>query len=112
MYDYMLAGYILEAVTEAQYLGVTISNDLTWTVNITNITNKADSSLAYLRCNLKSCPQPLREMAYKSMVRAVLEYSAAVWDPHYQKNIQALKKIQHRGARFVKDYDYQSSGCS
>ncbi len=110
MFDYKLGGHILEVVTEAKYLGVTISNNLTWTAHITNITNKANSTLAFLRRNLKSCPQPLKETAYKSMVRSVLEYSAAVWDPHYQKDIQALEKIQCRGARFVKqDYDYQSS---
>ncbi len=83
---------------------------MTWSAHISNITNKANSTLAFLRRNLKSCPEPLRVTAYQAMVRSVLEYSAAVWDPHYQKDIHSLEKIQRRGARFAKqNYDYQAS---
>ena len=68
---------------------------------INKITSKANSTLAFLRRNLKACPPKLRETAYFSLVRSSLEYSSAVWDPFRQKDIDKLEKIQRSAARFV-----------
>ncbi|KAL8582719.1 hypothetical protein ACOMHN_051505 [Nucella lapillus] len=40
-------------------------------------------------------------MAYKVLVRPVLEYSACVWDPHDQNDCDSLEKVQRRAARFA-----------
>ena len=57
---------------------------------------KADSTLGFLRRNLKACPPKLRETAYFSLVRSSLEYSSAVWDPFRQKyNIDKQPDIAH-----------------
>ena len=32
--------------------------------------------------NLLSCPQDVKEMAYKGLVQPILEYVSPVWDPH------------------------------
>ena len=60
--------------------------------------------------NLKACPQKLKETAYISLVRSILEYGATVWDPHLSKDIYALERVQRRAARFIKhDYSRESS---
>ena len=47
------------------------------------------------------------------MVRPLMEYASAVWDPYYIKDIQQLEKVQHRAAHWVlNDYSYMSSGTS
>ena len=51
--------------------------------------------------NLKHCSKTLKEAAYTSLVRSVLDYSSTVWDPDLQKDIDCLKSIQHRAARFI-----------
>ena len=44
------------------------------------------------------------------MVRPIMEYASAVWDPFYVKDIQQLEKVQRRAARWVlNDYRYTSS---
>ena len=44
------------------------------------------------------------------MVRPIMEYASAVWDPFYVKDIQQLEKVQRRAARWVlTDYRYTSS---
>ena len=39
------------------------------------------STLGFLRRNLYSCPQEVKEAAYKGLVRPVLDYGSSVWDP-------------------------------
>ena len=100
----------LEQVDSNPYLGVQLSDDLKWGKHINKVTKKANSTLGFLRRNLKSCPQTLKETAYKSLIRSVLEYSSSVWDPHFKQDIKQLEAVQRRAARFVKhDYGSDSS---
>ena len=48
-----------------------------------------------------SCPQDVREAAYKSLVHTVLEYGSSVWDSHYDGLNDELDKVQKRAAKFV-----------
>ena len=84
-----------------KYLGVTITNDLKWNTHISNICTKANRTLGFLRRTLFSCPQNVKEAAYKGMVRPILEYGSSVWDPHPDKLQVELEKVQDRAARFV-----------
>jgi hypothetical protein len=44
----------LRWTNKAKYLGVTITNDLTWNHHINNITNKANASLRFIKRNVKT----------------------------------------------------------
>ena len=83
--SYTLEGAVLENVDNIKYLGVTITNDLRWNTHISNICTKANRTLGFLRRTLFSCPQNVKEAAYKGMVRPILEYGSSVWDPHPDK---------------------------
>ena len=67
---YTLEGTVLENVENIKYmyLGVTITSDLTWNTHISNICTKAIKTLGFLRQTLFSCPQDVKEAAYKGMV--------------------------------------------
>ena len=67
-------------------------------------------SILILRLNLKGCPEKLRETAYFSLVRSVLEYSATVWHPQQKYKSDKLEMVQRRAARFVKGR-YGPYGC-
>ena len=98
---------------QAKYLGVTITNELSWSAHIDITTNKAHSTLGFLRRNLRGCPSKLKETTYISLVRSTLEYAATVWDPELSKDTNALEKVQRKAARFVKhDFDSFSSVTS
>ena len=71
----------LENVESIKYLGVTITNDLRWNTHVSNVCTKANRTLGFLRRNLYSCPQEVKEAAYKGLVRPALDYGGSVWDP-------------------------------
>ena len=81
-YRYTLNGHILEQVKDNPYLGITIRDDLKRSTHINKIANRGSSILGFIRRNLKYCSMSLRETAYISLVRSILEYSTVVWDPY------------------------------
>ena len=114
--SYKLEGTVLENVESIKYLhdlGVTITKDLKWNTHISNVCTKANRTLGFLRRNLFSCPQDVREAAYKGLVRPILEYGSSVWDPHYEGLIDDLEKVQKRAARFVtRNYTYEKGSMT
>ena len=78
---YTLEGTVLENVDRIKYLGVTITNNLRWNTHVGNICTRANRTPGFLRHNLSSCPREVKEMAYKGLVRPILEYASPVWDP-------------------------------
>jgi len=109
---YNLNNHILEQVSSNPYLGLQIQEDLKWKEQITNVCNKASSTLGFLRRNLQHCPKDCRKTAYIALVRSILEYGSVIWDPYTQTEINKLESIQRRGARFItKDYKSREEGC-
>ena len=108
---YTLSGDILKEVQHTKYLGITISNTLKWSDHISWCTKKASSKLGFIQRNLKRCPYQLKPTAYCSLVRAGLEYSAAIWDSHQPKDVDLCERIQRRAARFVA-HDYNRTSVN
>ena len=75
---YKLEGTVVENVESIKYLGVTITKDLKWNTHISNVCTKANRTLGFLKQNLFSCPQDVREAAYKGLVRPILEFTSLV----------------------------------
>ena len=109
---HQLDGKILQEVNSSPYLGIAISNDLQWKNHITNIVKNANSTLRFLRRNLKYCPEECKRLSYIALVCSTLEYGAIVWDPYKFQDIQSIKKIQRQAARYIKnDYCSRFDGC-
>ena len=100
IHQYTTLGHTLQAVDHYPYLGVSLSEDLNWKLHILNITNKANSTLGFVKRNLHHCSQKVKDQAYKSLVRPTLEYGCTVWDLYraYQKSW--LEQVQRRAVRF------------
>ena len=98
---YKLHGHSLAIEEATKYLGVILQHDLSWNTHIETICSKANKTLGFLRRNLRIGSQRLKETAYKTFVRPILEYACSVWDPYTQENIDRLEDVQRRAARFV-----------
>lgn len=100
-FTYNLASMPLTEVDEYKYLGVIITNNLSWNSHISHLCDSAFKKLCYLRHKLKHAPPETRLTAYTSLVRPKLEYAAIVWDPYTKTNIDALERIQRKAVRFI-----------
>ena len=101
---------MLDSVSSAKYLGVTILDDLPWSTHINNITKSANQTLGFLKRNIRVHYKDLKSVAYKTLVRPQLEYASTLWSPHTATDIQKVEAIQRRAARWVyRDYSYTSS---
>jgi hypothetical protein len=101
IFYYSLHGHTLERVLEAKYLGITIKKNLNWNQHISNTCNKANRALGFLRRNLKINSIKVKQQAYFTYVRPILEYCSSVWDPFRSGQQAQLEMIQRRAARFA-----------
>ncbi|XP_041485891.1 uncharacterized protein LOC121432100 [Lytechinus variegatus] len=112
VHQYKLKDAILTPVEATKYLGVTITSDLKWNSHISNVCQKANNTLAFLRRNLRVNSPKLKATAYQSLVRPLVEYASTVWDPSTSKNIYKLEMIQRRAARFTLNRYHNTSSVS
>jgi hypothetical protein len=98
---YTLHGHQLETVEHTKYLGVTISKDLSWNKHIDQVCSKAGKTLGMVKRNIKVSQSKIKGQAFNSIVRPVMEYSCAVWDPYTDTNIRRLEMFQRRAARWT-----------
>ena len=95
---YTINDQILKQVQDNPYLGITFSDGLKWKIHINNTSKKANSTLGFLRRNLRHCPLPCRKNAYLTLVRSKLEYGSVVWDPYLKNDIDRLERVQRSAA--------------
>ena len=97
----------LEFVQHYKYLGVTVSHNLSWSHHIQDICKKARKVLGaiYHRISKNTNDSLTVLKLYTALVRPHLEYAAQVWNPHLEKDIQCLEKVQKFALRIcTKDY--------
>ena len=100
--DYSIHDQILERVGHANFLGVTISKDLSWKKNVQRITTKATNTRLFLQRNLTFSDSETRLMCYKTYVRPIVEYASSVWDPVGNNTlVEKIESIQRKSLRWI-----------
>jgi len=99
--EYKIDDIVINKVASAKYLGVTITQNLSWKEHITKISNKANSTRGFLQRNLRQCSIDVKSLAYVTYVRPIVEYASVVWSPHTQALKNLLEMVQRKAARFV-----------
>ncbi len=102
-----MGGEKLETVKTNPYLGVEINENLSWSPHINKTTGRAQRLLGFLRRNLRRCPAHIKEKAYFSLVRPVVEYCSPVWSPHQAGLKKKVEMVQRKAARLVCNQPYR-----
>ena len=92
MYPYKLHDHQLKHVKVIKYLGVSISQDLSWDAHVNNTVSKANRTLGFLRQNLSVGNTKIKQQAYMSLVRPGLEYASTIWNPYTETLKNKLEK--------------------
>ena len=92
--EYKIDNIVINKVASAKYLGVTITQNLSWKERITKISNKANSAHRFLQRNLQQCSIDVKSLAYVTYVRPIVEYASVVVP-------STLEMVQCKAARFV-----------
>ena len=111
--SYTLYGSDLENVESIKYLGVTITSDLRWNTHVSNVCTEANRTLGFLRRNLYSCPQQVKEAAYKDW--CAQSWIMAVWFGTLPGVFlqEELESVQKRAAWFVTgNYNYNTGSMT
>lgn len=98
---YSLNDAPLTQVSSYKYLGVHITDNLSWQTHVDHVTSNANRTLGYLRRNFSLAPSSLKLLLYKTLVRPKLEYASSIWDPHINSLILNIEAIQNRSVRFI-----------
>ncbi len=107
---YTIRGHQLKQVESTRYLGVDIDSRLTFIRHVDHITKQANGTKTFLQYNTNSFPCKIKASCYTTFVWRQLEYASTVRSPHTQRNINKVKVVQRRSARYVmKDYRRYSS---
>ena len=101
LFSYTIHGEELHRVSQHDYLGVIISNDLNWSKHCQKTAAKASRTLGMLRRTLSACSADVKARSYLSLVRPQLEYGSEAWNPHANNDVKRLENIQRQAARFV-----------
>ena len=108
--SYYLAGQQLEQVTHVTDLGVTVSNDLSWSKHIEITAAKANKTLGLIKRICRDITDPAtRRLLYCTLVRPKLEYASAVWSPNTVKHCSLIENIQRRATKFILNYSKDMS---
>ena len=101
-YTLFLMGEPIEKVSSFKYLGVTISDDLTWSKHIQTISSKARRIIGMLyRQFYHYTSTPTLLHLYKTQIRPHLEYASVVRDPYLAKDIQLLEGVQKFATKVI-----------
>lgn len=99
--NYFLNSTVLDPVPSYKYLGVHITNNLSWKHHINSVTCKANRVLGFMRRNFYMAPVDLKKLLYITYVRPHLEYASSIWDPGNITLVNELESIQNRAVRFI-----------
>ena len=110
LFQYMTpGGCTLTPTSQLRDLGVTVSQDLSWSPHIRTISEKARQKAAWVLSVFHTRSSTIMLTLYKSMVRSLLEFCSPLWHPTKIGDIQEIESVQRSFTRRVagcQDLDY------
>jgi len=98
---YTLEDQLISEESSCKYLGIISRSDLGWADHVIYTAKKAWKALHFTTRVLKKGNSSTKSLAFTTLVRQMLEYGAACWDPYREEQIHALDRVQKKAAKFV-----------
>ena len=88
--NYSLMGTLIPGASSCKCLGIILNSDLSWADPVNYTVKKAWKALHFTMRIIKKDNINTESLAYMSLVRPILQYGAACWDPYREGQISAL----------------------
>jgi len=95
---YSLGDQKIGEVSSCKYLGIILQSDLNWVDQVNYVAQKARKALHFVMRVLEKGNRNTKSLAYTSLVRPILEYGSACWDPCREGQINVLDQVQKKAA--------------
>jgi len=89
---------LIPEASSCKYLGIIFRSDLSWADHVNYTVKKAWKALHFIMGIIKKENSGTKSLAYTTLVRPILEYGAACWDPYREGQIHALDRVQKKAA--------------
>jgi len=98
--NYSFGGQTIPEDT-CKYFGIVIRNDLSWADEVNYMVQKVWRALHFVMRIVNKGNKNTKILAYTSLVRPILEYGAAYWDPYRECQISASDRVQNKAIKFA-----------
>ena len=96
--DLLLNDTKLTEVNNHKHLGLTISNNMSWSSHINEILAKAEKRLSLMRRSKHNLPRSCLDKLYKSMILPLLDYCDVNYDSCTMYESEQLDKLQRKAS--------------
>jgi hypothetical protein len=108
--NYSLRGTEIPEARSCKYLGVILRSDLSGADQVEYTVKKAWKALHFTMPILKKRNRNTESLAYKSLVRPILECGVACWDPYRKVHINVLDRVQNTAAKIAQHKNDSTCG--
>jgi hypothetical protein len=99
---YTLNGVDIDFVESEKDLGVYVTSDLKWEVNVVALCTKASSRLGLMKRSLRFVKDRRQKRAfYLSLVRSLFEHCSIIWRPTTHTLLEKVERIQRRAVKWI-----------
>ena len=82
-------------------MGIIITEDLKAKRHIAEIVKRCNRILGMIRRSITCKNVQIIMNFYKTLVRPILDYGSAIWNPYQKQDIEKLEKVQRRATKII-----------
>ena len=97
-------GTTIERSPLVRDLGVSMSEELSWTPHINIMVDKARQISSWVLGVFRDRSKPVMLQLYKSLIRSRVEYCCPLWNPTKIADIQSIESIQRQFTRRIRGF--------
>ena len=99
----------IDKVSKAKSLGVCLDENLSWNIQINELTKKIASGIGALKRVRSFVPAATLQLIFNSLVQPYFNYCCTVWDNCNKTFAEKLQKLQNRAARVLTFSSYDTN---
>jgi len=99
--NYKIGDQLIPEASSCKYLGTIFRSDLSWADQVNYTVKMAWMVLHFIMRIFKKGNSSTKSLAYTTLVRPILEYGAACWDPYREGQIYSLDRVQKKAVKFA-----------